>query len=349
MTAKRRKVKKREKSKKKKFDYKILLYILGSLLLAFLLYRGIVLLCFKVNRSTIETSSLSTNDALVNTIFVFEKDEKILGIELITYSRDKKNLLRINVPTDIYVTEDSIDDFPISSIKSVGEFFEHGSGMEYTIAYMSDLLGMKIDNYVWLVDNSENVEDFRSKLSILNILFDFGYSRELRGNIYSNLPILNLIKEINFLNQAIINYQHEEMDILDCCIEEVVISGDRKELKFKISSFDDELTKYIDELVSREVEKERVNVEVYNGSNISGLASEYARKIRHTGCRILRFDNAPNIYDKTVIYVAEPKSYENSLALIHDVVGEDVEVIYGRPKFITTGDIILLLGTDVME
>ena len=344
---KRRKIKNNQSKKNKEFPLKTALYILGSLVILFLIYRAVVLISFKVDCSNIGTDMLSKESSLVNTFFVFEEDGKIINMELITYSSDQKKLLRIKIPTNVYVTEDSVDDFPISSIKSVGEFLEYGSGKEYTVKYMSDLLGMKIDNYVWLVDSSKTVDEFRSKLSVMSILFDFKYSRELKGNVYSNLPILNLIKETNFINQAISNYQYEEMDIEDCCVENITISSQHQESMFKISSFDEELSKYIDELVSREVERERVNIEVYNGSNVSGLASEYARKVRHTGCRILRFDNAPNIYEKTVIYVPEVDLYENSLSLVKDVVGEDVEVRYERPTFITTGDIVILLGTDI--
>ncbi|MDD3474468.1 MAG: LytR C-terminal domain-containing protein [Candidatus Dojkabacteria bacterium] len=346
---KRKKVKKSQDKKKKDFKWKIFLYIAGALLFLFLLYRIIVLISFKVDCSNIPTNILSNDSSLVNTFFVFEEEGKVVNMELVTYSQDQKNLLRINIPTNVYVTEDSVDDFPISSMKSVGEFLEHGSGREYTVEYMSSLLGMKMDNYVWIVNSSSTLDEFRSKLSIMSILFDFRYSRELRDNVYSNLPILNLIKEINFINQAITNYQYEEMDISDCCVENITISTNHQESLFKVSSFDDELSKYIDELVSKDVEKERVNVEVYNGSNISGLASEYARKIRHTGCRILRYDNAPNTYDKTVIYIPDLDDYKNSLSLVKDVVGGDVEIKYERPTFITTGDIIVLLGTDIAE
>ena len=171
----------------------------------------------------------------------------------------------------------------------------------------------------------------------------------MKDNLYSNLPILNLIKEINSINQVFSNYEYERMDILDCCVEQVILSKDRKELRFNISAFDEEFSKYIVKLVSKEVEKERVNVEVYNASDISGLASEYARKIRHTGARILRFDNAPNIYPETILYVPEQNNYSNSLDLVKDVVGEHVKIVNDRPQFITTGDIVLVLGEDLAK
>jgi hypothetical protein len=279
---------------------------------------------------------------------VFENSTKIVDMEIVTYSKDQQKALRVSIPTEVYVSEEGIDNYPISSMTSVGEFLQYDSGKEYTIKYMSNLLGLKFDNYVWL-DSSGDTDSFLSNLSIWSILFNFKYNSELKGNLYSNLPILNLIKEVNFLNQTFANYQYESMDILECCVEPVIVSEERKRLDFSINDFDAEFGKYIKELVSKEVEKERVNVEVYNASNISGLASKYARKIRHTGCRILRFDNSPQIYNKTTVYVPEPEEYRNSLLLVRDIVGEDVEIKYERPVFITTGDIVLVLGTDLVK
>jgi hypothetical protein len=348
MTARKRREKKNSKKKDIKW-IRIWPFILGSIIFLFLIYRIFVLISFKVNCSNIPTDMLSKNNSLITDVFIFENEEKITSLEIIIYSQDQKKLLKINIPTSIYVTEDGVDSYPISSMNAVGEFLEHGLGKEYTVNYLSSLLGLKFDNYVWLTNNSSDTTDFLSKLSIWSILFDFKYNYELKDNLYSNLPILNLIEEVNFINQISSNYQFESVDILDCCIDQFVISGSRKEVRFNTKKFDSEITKYIKELVSKEVERERVNVEVYNASDVSGLASEYARKIRHTGCRILRYDNSPNLYESTVIYVPELEGYENSLSLVRDVVGENIEIIEGRPKFITTGDIVVVLGKDLSK
>jgi hypothetical protein len=345
-----RKRKKQKKNRKKiQISKKFVSYTIAVLIIAFLLYRIIVLLNFKVDCSRIPRDKLSTDNSIVNTLFVFEEEGKIANMELVTYSKTKKNILRVIIPTNIYVSEDEVDSYPISSMNSVGEFLEYNSGKNYTLEYMGDTLGLKFDNYVWIADSSKTTEEFLSKLSVWSILFDFKYTHELKGNLYSNLPIVNLIKEVNLINQILLSYQYENMDVAECCIKEIVISSDRKQLQFDTRSFDEEFSKYVKELVAREVEQERVNVEVYNASNISGLASAYARKVRHTGCRILRYDNAPNLYEKTQIYIPEPDGYQNSLLLIRDIVGSKVEVKYERPPFVTTGDIVLILGKDIAD
>jgi hypothetical protein len=55
------------------------------------------------------------------------------------------------------------------------------------------------------------------------------------------------------------------------------------------------------------------------------------------------------MYEETVIYIPEPDGYEESLALVRDVVGENVKIQYERPTFITTGDIVVVLGTDIVK
>jgi hypothetical protein len=323
MTARRRKRKKSNKKVNIPFK-KYLPYIIIFLVVGFLIYRVVLLLSFKVDSAQISKENLSSDSSMVNTLFVFEQDEKVVYIESITYSSSQKNILRIPIPSDIYVTEEGVDSYPISSMRAVGEFLDYNYGRNYTIEYMSNLLGLKYD-----------------------ILFNLQFSHNLRNNVYSNLPILNLIKEVNFINQSLSSYQSEQMEIVDCCVEEVTLSSDRVRRQFDTINFDKELSKYIPGLVSKDVERERVNVEVYNGSNTTGLASEYARLIRHTGARILRYDNAPNLYEETVIYIPEPEGYQHSLTLIRDVVGNNVKVRNERPPFVTTGDIVLILGEDI--
>jgi hypothetical protein len=83
----------------------------------------------------------------------------------------------------------------------------------------------------------------------------------LKGNVYSNLPILNLITQVNWISTIEKEYTNDELLISNCCLNEVVISGNEKQKYFDEGSFDDQLDLYIDKLVSKEAEKERVNVE----------------------------------------------------------------------------------------
>ena len=100
-------------------------------------------------------------------------------------------------------------------------------------------------------------------------------------------------------------------------------------------------------MIDRELEKERVRVEIYNGSGMSGYASQYARRIRNSGCEVVRYDNAPNLQDKTEFYVPKPKEFEYSLKVIFELFPGTYETIEGRPSFMTTGDVVIILGKDI--
>lgn len=104
---------------------------------------------------------------------------------------------------------------------------------------------------------------------------------------------------------------------------------------------------FIDGMIDRELEKERVRVEVYNGSGLSGYASQYARKIRNSGCEVVRYDNAPDEQEKTQFYVPKKDDFTNSLGVIFELFPGTYEIVEGRPSFMTTGDIVIILGKDI--
>lgn len=284
---------------------------------------------------------------MITDIYIFQKEDRISKIEILISSKDQENILLIDIPTHIYVTQDEVDDVPISSLESVGEFLDYSTGKQYVVDNIGDMLGLKFDNYIWLKDSSEDFQSLSRQLSVWSILSNFKYNQELKGNIYSNLPILNLITHISRTSIRYSEYSTVILDLSICCTEDSTVSSDKSYAKFNRKSFDTEFENYISQLISREVEQERVNVEVYNASDISGLASVVARKISHTGCRILRYDNAPTLYEKSIIYVPEPDSYPSSLILVRDVLGMNIEVRNERPTFITTGDIVVVLGKDM--
>jgi hypothetical protein len=95
------------------------------------------------------------------------------------------------------------------------------------------------------------------------------------------------------------------------------------------------------------LEKERVRVEVYNASGIPGIASSFARKISNSCCDVVRFDNAPNIEDSTLLYIPNPDDFVESTEAVTELFTWPYKIINGRPSFMTTGDIVIILGKDI--
>jgi len=58
-------------------------------------------------------------------------------------------------------------------------------------------------------------------------------------------------------------------------------------------------------------------------------------------------ENAPNNVDNTIFYVPNKEEYNDSLSTIMEIFPGQYEIIEGRPSFMTTGDIVIILGKDI--
>jgi hypothetical protein len=90
-------------------------------------------------------------------------------------------------------------------------------------------------------------------------------------------------------------------------------------------------------------------VEVYNGSGIPKAALRYSRTVQNLGTRVVRTGNAPIDEEKTKIYISKKDSFNKSLSLVEKIFVDKPEIIEGRPAFMTTGDIVIVLGKDIQR
>ncbi len=56
-----------------------------------------------------------------------------------------------------------------------------------------------------------------------------------------------------------------------------------------------------------------VRVEVYNGIGLTGVAYSFGRKITNSGCDVVRYENAPNMYTKTTLFIPDMESFKKML------------------------------------
>ena len=93
------------------------------------------------------------------------------------------------------------------------------------------------------------------------------------------------------------------------------------------------------------MDREQARIEIFNGTDVDGWGGRYERWVKHLGGEVIRVKNAPQQRDGTVIYVTDQEEYAYTVSRISSL-WENVELVEGRPDFITTGDIIVLLGVD---
>ena len=270
---------------------------------------------------------------------------------------------------------------PVSSFRFAGDFLQEGRGYEFAIWQFEQLLGGNIDEYIWVTPQARNaftqnlkqsseeavyaqyyvngfeanqeaffLNVFASKLGWFNLLKSSSQFRNSDAEMYSSLPTLGgVISRFRQIQSGILSSRPYLVDLSSSkyLSQQESSSGVGITSYVNVDEYDVIWRDFIGNMLDRELEKEQVRVEVYNGSGISGYASQYARKIMNSGCEVVRYDNSPALEEKTKFYVSKPENFKNSLNVILELFPGTYEIIEGRPSFMTTGDIVIILGKDI--
>ena len=314
----------------------------------------------------------------------YNEKERIFAAYLYSQNKEKEVSVLTYVPGWVefaQVKEDFGSSIPIATFKYAGDQLQQGRGLEYAIWQFEQLLGGNIDEYIWITasateifseklgsssgegvyaqyyDNGFDVNQdafflnsFVSKLGWLNLLISSEKFKDSNTDIYSSLPtLLGTILKLKQIHRATLSMRPHIIDLGN----NKFLTAQESKVGVGISSYintveyDNTWRTFSERMIDRELERERVRVEIYNGSGMSGYASQYARRIRNSGCEVVRFDNAPTIQDKTEFYVPKPKEFDYSLKVIFELFPGSYEIIEGRPPFMTTGDVVIILGKDI--
>lgn len=310
--------------------------------------------------------------------------ERIASAYLYSQNKEKGVSVLTYIPGWVefaQVREDFGSSIPIATFKYAGNQLEEGRGFEYAIWQFEQLLGSNIDQYIWITASANRIfseklgsssgealyaqyyengfdvnqdaffiNSFVSKLGWLNLLISSEKFKDSQANIYSSIPtLMGTIIKLKQIHTATLSMKPHLIDLGSS----KYLSSQESPIGVGISSYintdeyDNTWRTFSERMIDRELEKERVRVEIYNGSGMSGYASQYARRIRNSGCEVVRYDNAPNLQDKTEFYVPKPKEFEYSLKVIFELFPGTYETIEGRPSFMTTGDVVIILGKDI--
>ncbi len=329
-----------------------------------------------------------TSGSFKKTLIVFESStngrERIEKVYLYAENKEKESAVMIYIPSWVMYTgleSDFGNAVAVSGFRYAGDFIKPGKGIEYAIWQFEEVLGMKIDEYIWF--NSETylalqdtlgefgadtiysqyyrngneisedvffLNGFVSRLGWFNLLTS---GKELQSEdavLYSSFNTLpSAIVELKSIHKSILSIKPYVIDLSlpKYLLQEESDAGAGIMSYIKTSEFDSEWRVNTAKMIDRELEKERVRVEVYNASGIAGKASSYARKIANSGCEVVRFDNAPNNQEKTEFHVPNQDDFKVSLAVVGELFPGVYEIVETRPTFMTTGDIVIILGEDI--
>lgn len=370
----RRRVKEKSSSTKKKFPFlKILFYIVLTLGILYVIYSLFVIFSVKTKDITTEFSSdgyiLSERvDSLKKTLIILEKgngeQRRITDVYVYLTNPDKKFEIVIYLPAHIYYTgleEKFGNEIAVSSFRYAGDFLEKGRGIEYAIWQINQLLGFKSDKYIFFSSEAleainfdyedSNLENIRNLNSHLGFFHMFRYASSLGSldeKIYSNIPFYDIKLEIQNAGYGRSKYIRKIINLGedDFLVEGSLVTGDKIKV-LNTAEYDKVFRDLFEKVLDRGLENERVRVEVYNGSELTGVASSFGRKIVNTCCDVVRYGNAPNSEEKTKVYVSNMEKFSNAYRVVSDVIPIEFETVEGRPDFMTTGDIVVVLGKDI--
>ena len=375
---------------------RIIIYIaIVALILLLLIYLGIIVSSklpdsTKLNGSHQYLLSKTQSDTKKTLVIIEEgngKDRKISEAYLFSTNGNKKESILIYIPGWMYfggLEENFGNSIALSSFRYAGDFLQEGRGVEYAIWQISQMLGIKADNYIWFspegIKNFSNlygdisgVEDkFKEyyktpdgdtlgesffKLGVMSSRYSFFKSvANLSGLInfnkmvYSNLSFSEFLNTFATLNKTVIGTETYGLDLSFYRYSTEDLSASGGQVRYmNTGEFDKVYRRLVAKIVDRTLEKERVRVEVYNGSGVAGAAQQFGRKIENSGCDVVRYENAPKTIDRTVVYVSNEESFKNSLKIVSEVLSGSYDLVAGRPEFMTTGDIVVVLGQDIKQ
>jgi len=300
-------------------------------------------------------------------------DKEITSIYIFITNKESARTLAIHIPPWVYVDDysNSFESYyPARSIIYSGYTINPEKKYEYAIWQIENLTAINVDSYIIIGDEAvqnlnkaygihletedkQVIIDSLREFSILKTIVNYSNFKPSLDDIYSNLTLVELYKTIESLKNYIVFADIENtiwIDISDPAYwSEYTLETSEVVKKYNSSAVDLKIEENIDIIRNKDLQKELVKVEVFNGSGLARAAERYSRKINNAGCTVVRFGNAPEELEKTRVYIMRPEDFPSSLEVVRSILGDDVEIIQERPSFMTTGDIIIVLGHDISE
>lgn len=387
----------KNKGSKKKLDIgKILVYIFVVAVTLFLGIYFTILLSSKLHDSTKLNGSnqyllSQTNDDTTTTLIVLEgnsgQEKKINEVYLFLTNKNKEESILIYIPGWLYyggLEEDFGNSLAVSSFRYAGDFLQEGRGVEYAIWQIGQMLGIKVDNYIWfspdavknysdLYGDISGVEDkyreyykapgedslndpffklsaMSSKYSGLKNMIKLTHLVDFNNTVYSNMGFTGFLSFFSTLNNTVADTETYGIDLSFYRYSTEDLSTSGGQIRYmNTDEFDTVYRSLISKIIDRSLEKERVRVEIYNGSGVSGAAKQFGRKIENSGCDVVRYENAPKTIERTILYITNEESFTSSLKIVSEILSGSYDLVVGRPEFMTTGDIVVVLGQDIKQ
>lgn len=336
-------------------------------------YRSIDISPVSIDGKAFEEIPNVDNEQL-RTLILFEEhldgEEYIEHAVYFLYEPRSASQISVYIPGWVYVPRLGEDPVTLRNLKYAGGLDgSEQSPEEYTVQVLSDALGLQVDTYVWFeeeatrvlyediakgIDESkggdEFINRFLSSVEVSALIFDSQELIEMSNGIYSNRSIFELRERVRVYNRDLVSESNVLLDFSsEEMLDEEVTGAQADRYYMDLASSDALLQSKIRFFAPREIEREQAKIEIYNASGVPGLASGYSRLLANNALNVIRAGNAPIEYKESRVYVSDLEDYEQSLELVQTLIPQDFEVIEGRTEFLTTGDLVIVVGQDIVS
>ncbi|HOY46098.1 MAG TPA: LCP family protein [Candidatus Dojkabacteria bacterium] len=292
-----------------------------------------------MNNRSIEGDKIETLIKSVENLLALKIDRYILA--------DKNTFANFSSflnPIQVYVPRDIKDEDTLNLVNSFKAEWGKGQNMILPANYLefaaSDNNGRddQLERQQYLIESMTlNIIGFRSLIYLPEALDSF------QNNIYTNMGKWELF---NFASK-LINLKDEDIRkgfLRESAYDKVLDIGFYEAVSPDISAIDKDINNIFFDM---KVFKEQARIEVLNGSNISGLATNRKRWIENIGGRVIHKGNSYEKEQDTKIYCADPEKYTVTITELKRFLGSSVQLIEKEYPNRHVGEIVIVLGSNL--
>lgn len=282
---------------------------------------------------------------------------------------DNNSLKLVALPEIARITpSDGGSAVPIRNLYNLGAQNDPRKDISYAVSEIENYFGIRIDRY-FIFTNNGNGSDYdlvRIPEGDTNINQDLNTRTErfvdyLKLKLKEEQGFFSFVKEYNTSQGIKSNLSSDEAKKFVDLVRQndLKTSFDifgEQELEEKTDEFgnfeiinkelsDEKIRNYFE---SVDIKKEQARIEVYNASGARLLGNKWSRVFKNSSLDVTRVGTAKEA-DTTKIYASSPNMVYN-LNRVKSVLKLDIEVVENeKPEFVTTGDIIVVIGKDILN
>lgn len=256
---------------------------------------------------------------------------------------------RLSLPVNTYVELNDGMVVEVSKLYYAGERLSNQTtGLGFLTDVVEQTAGVKIDGYFSMDTTGCRSDESLCSLTELANGLDWTDLVVAPGKAESALQKVSAsceAREVPQLLQLTYSDLIESQDVPVNRLEQSTLQG-QPVIFLRSSVVSDTIRRFP---VSRPIMIEQARVEVYNGTDVAGLAGQNAVKFRNSGLNVTRTEDAPLTLETTTVYVNDYDDFSASVGVVQHDLGGKAVIKREKPPFSSAGDVVVVMGYNSVE